>query len=207
MLAFLKNLLGKGIFFTIPIDKIWQWFRRKPAPLPAPKPIMKLHERFLAIALAEVGKGETTKNNAGPDVATYKGTMDIKSDLGPWCASGTSWCFAQALGGTAVASYAVSVSEKEWNRRRHGAKSLFNMFRNEYGTVAPTQIRPGDVVLWQRGVEGSWQGHIAVVSRVEPGTGHFWAVEFNRGGYPSKVKEFEHVTNEAGLLGFARIGV
>jgi hypothetical protein len=160
--------------------------------------------RFLQIVLEQRGLGEMLGNNAGPVVASYKRIANFEEgeNLGAWCASGTSWCLEQAIGHPQIAAAHFGVSFSEWDKRRHGARGLFRMAANRFGTSKNPE--PGMLALWSRGKEGSWQGHISPVFEVRD-EGMFMAMEFNRGGVPSRVRAHLHTMGEGGLLGFAKI--
>jgi hypothetical protein len=86
--------------------------------------------------------------------------------------------------------------------RSHSAKALFrNCLRVGARVEAPA---PGDIVLWHRGAAGARTGHIGIVSRPREGS-LFYSIEGNRGGFPSKVREYPHEVGEALLLGFCRL--
>lgn len=152
--------------------------------------------RFLEVAYGQLGYREEGGNNAGPQVARYKGlaTFKAKENLGPWCASFVSWCMMQA-GFTPD-------NRKEWHRNRHRAKWLYRYFLRRFGSPDGPEI--GALVCWHRGKANARTGHIGIVTGVGE-HGQFTAIEGNRGGVPAKVQEFTHVIGEAGLLGFARV--
>ena len=148
----------------------------------------------LQVAKDNIGQGEEGGNNSGPFVEmvlgkVYDGDPD---DDGSWCAGFVSWCFEEAARGLGVSL--------PFNRSL-GAKKLFRNIRLA-GTLVDTPA-PGDVVCWDRGQPGSWQGHIGFVSRVSGGI--LYTVEGNVGTFPSKVREFQHDLSRQGRLeGFAR---
>ena len=144
------------------------------------------HRSLLAVAKGEIGKGESGANNSGAAVAKYRNGGKGK---GPWCAAFVSWCIEHS-----------DVAGKV--KRSHGAKRLFRRVVRA-GAFTDDDPLPGDIVCWHRGKKGSWKGHIGIVSRVEGST--FWAIEGNRGRFPSKVAEYRHELDEAMLIGFARV--
>ena len=148
----------------------------------------------LEVAIENIGKGEEGGNNSGEFVEMlhqrdYDGDPD---DDGAWCASFVSWCFEQA--------------SKELNvdmpfQRSSGAKSLYRKIGASGEFVDSPE--PGDVVCWDRGVKGSWQGHIGIVEKCENGILH--TIEGNVGRYPSVVSRFVHNLDlQPRLEGFAR---
>lgn len=147
-------------------------------------------EALIATASREVGKGERFKNNDGPDVKRYRGA---KGGKGAWCAAFVSYCIE-------VASKKLGIPVPL--KRSHGARQLFRWALN--GTRPLQKPEKGMLVFWNRGVAGSWKGHIGIVCDVKP-NGTFWAIEGNRGRYPAKVDIFRHQLGEDRLVGFARI--
>lgn len=147
-----------------------------------------LAHEALMLAQREKGNGESSGNNAGPDIRRYRGD----SISAAWCAAFVSYCYEQA-----AAKLGVAMPFK----RSHGAKRLYRRI-GKAGEFVKTP-RPGDVVCWDRGKKGSWQGHIGFVVRVNGPT--FWTIEGNVGAFPSKVAEYRHELDEARLVGFARI--
>lgn len=109
----------------------------------------------LEVAIDEIGKGETA-NNCGPDVARYCGCEGVN-----WCAGFVGHCYevaAERLG--------IPLPFK----RSLGAKKL----GKNVGAVGrvftdPTEGQPGDLVIWHRGAQGSWAGHVGILQRVHEG--------------------------------------
>ena len=148
----------------------------------------------LQVAIKQIGKGEEGGNNSGPFVEmlkhkVYDGNTD---DDGAWCAAFVSWCFEQAYDQLDLQMpFAYS----------QGAKRLYRNIGN--AGWFPEDPAPGDVVCWDRGKPGSWQGHIGFVEKVQDGVLH--TIEGNVGRYPSKVKRFLHdMKSDARLVGYAR---
>jgi hypothetical protein len=148
----------------------------------------------LDVAIENLGKGEEGGNNSGEFVEmlhkkNYDGDPD---DDGAWCAAFVSYCFEAACERLGV--------DLPF-RRSTGAKSLFRKIGAAGEFV--TDPQPGDVVCWDRGVKGSWQGHIGIVERCENGI--LYTVEGNVGRYPSVVRRFAHNLDlQPRLEGFAR---
>jgi hypothetical protein len=156
----------------------------------------ELAKLALSIAVEELGNGEEGGNNSGPHVEGYMGKKwdNDDDDDGAWCAHFVSWCFEQA---------AKRLKVKLPFKRSGGAKALFrNIKRSGHETKDPL---PGDVVCWDRGKRGSWQGHIGFVEKAENGI--VYTIEGNVGRYPSKVKRLTHdIDKDDRLIGFARVG-
>ncbi len=155
----------------------------------------------LAIAVENIGKGEEGGNNSGPYVEMLHGKEydgDPDND-GSWCASFVSWCFEQACRQSGI---------QMPFRSSAGAKRLFRNIIAAGRQVYPPYLQPGDIVCWDRGKPGSWQGHIGFVEFIEDG-GILHTVEGNVGRFPAKVRRFIHDLDspESRLEGFARVTV
>lgn len=155
----------------------------------------RLGVTVLAVAIEEIGNGETDGNNSGPHVARYKGIIDDgdPDDDGAWCASFISYC-------SAVAADRLGVDLPF--KKTGGAKRLYkNVGKAGIYSKSP---KKGDIVCWDRGDPGSWQGHVGIVEKVENGI--LYTVEGNVGRFPSTVQRFSHdLSREPRLLGFARM--
>jgi hypothetical protein len=159
----------------------------------------ELGAKALEVAISWIGKGEEGGNNSGPFVESlhrkeYDGDPD---DDGAWCAAFVSSCFEQAC------------DELELEmpfRRSGGAKSLMKRVGKVGSFVTAPDIQPGDVVAWDRGDVGSWQGHVGIVERYDPETGFLHTVEGNTGRYPSKVRRKVHdMSKQPRLEGISRV--
>lgn len=151
--------------------------------------------KMLEIALAERGNGEVGGNNSGPHVAKYMGITDDgdPDDDGSWCAAFVSWCGTQA-------SFALG-HECVFEISR-GAKKLGSNIAEAGQRI--TVPLPGDVVWWDRGKAGSWQGHIGIVWKIEAGI--LYTVEGNVGRFPAVVDDFKYDMDRMPRLeGFARL--
>mgnify|MGYP003153781975 FL=1 len=148
----------------------------------------------LEVAIEEIGLGEEGGNNSGPHVAKYKLQEDDgPDDDGAWCAAFISWCIEEACRRLGV--------EMPF-KRSQGAKRLFKNAGNA-GSFTSTP-RPGDLICWDRGTPGSWQGHIGIVEKIDGSIVH--TVEGNVGRYPSVVRRFMHdLDRQSRLEGFARL--
>ena len=151
----------------------------------------------LAVAVECLGEGEVGGNNSGPFVEMllgkeYDGDDD---DDGAWCAAFVSHCFKEA-----AKLCKVELSFKT----SFGAKRLFRNVAKA-GQLVDIPV-PGDIVCWDRGTPGSWQGHIGIVEKYEDGILH--TIEGNTGRYPSKVRRLTHdLSKDKRLEGFARAWV
>lgn len=151
----------------------------------------------LEVAIDEIGNGEAGRNNAGPDVARYFDEPGRESAIGPWCAAFVSYCMEEAARRLGIECPI---------KRSHGAKQLFRNSTAITGIdLEPHETpRPGDLILWQRGVPWSWQGHIGIVEAFEEGIA--FTIEGNTGRYPARVRRLSHDTqNDSRLLGYAGI--
>lgn len=154
-----------------------------------PQPPHGLTAEWLRVAREEIGHGEEGGNNQGPDVERYR----FGRDSGAWCAWFLCWCLHEACGRLGVDLPL---------RMTGGAKRFFH--RVERVGVALAEPRLGAVACWDRGAQGSWQGHVELVSLVH-GDGSFSSIGGNRGSYPSKVREYIHERGEGRLIGFAAL--
>ncbi|TVR06076.1 MAG: CHAP domain-containing protein [Salinarimonadaceae bacterium] len=162
------------------------------------EPGSPIGEAALAVAREEAarGAGEAGGNNRGPDIRVY---LDGRAPEGSeWCAGFVSWCHREAarrLGRDMPFRYSL------------GARDIRNQFRAKgwaYAASAAQNPRPGDIVVWWRGAQSGWQGHIGLVERCVDGILH--TIEGNRGPYPSRVSRYRYVLGRMErLLGFGRI--
>lgn len=172
-----------------------------------PPKLLTLGERTLAVAITQLGKGELGGNNGGADVARYKGRPVTPGNMGAWCASFVSWCMEEADSGRDEGGYLLGWDQlhpmwRKWHRKRHGAKALYRMIGK--AGLFVTDPEPGDVVCWDRGKKGSWQGHIELIETAENGV--IGTIAGNVGRFPSLVKRMEHdIDRQPRLIGFARM--
>lgn len=150
----------------------------------------RLAATVVRIARDDIGRGESGGRNKGPDLERY-GVGDGES----WCAA-AAWSWYAWAHDELYREYPVEYTM--------GAKQLYRRTIRAGAAVEPDAIRPGDLACWDRGDEGDWRGHVAIVSRVvEPGQ---WSAIHGNSG--PKVVEREHVTaEEPRLIGFARLTV
>jgi hypothetical protein len=152
--------------------------------------VTRLGEAALVVARREIGCGEAGRNNGGPDVVRYRRGKD---DGGAWCASFASYCLEE---GSKALGLPCPV------KRSAGAKRLVRRALEAGGvSVMPPEV--GCLALWHRGAAGASTGHVGIVSRVDGNA--FWTICGNKGGYPSKVREYGHEVGEALLLDFVRL--
>ncbi len=158
-----------------------------------------LGAKALEVAIAWLGEGEEGGNNSGPFVEAlhrkeYDGDPD---DDGAWCAAFVSSCFEKAC---------EQLELEMPFRRSGGAKVLMRRVGNAGAFVSAPDIQPGDVVAWDRGAVGSWQGHVGIVERYDAAAGLLHTIEGNVGRYPSKVRRFVHdMSKQTRLEGISRI--
>lgn len=158
-------------------------------------PTSNLGLMALEVAIKEIGNGEVGGNNSGEHIARYKGIPDDgdPDDDGAWCASFISYCCKLAADGLGI-DLPFKTS--------HGAKALYKHVYTAGSKVTIPQA--GDLVCWDRGKPGSWQGHIGIVESYESGVIH--TIEGNVGRFPSYVKRLVHdLDREHRLIGFARM--
>jgi hypothetical protein len=148
-----------------------------------------LAAKILQYARAEIGKGESTRNNQGEDIDRYRGYQDGD---GPWCAAFVYYVLSRAF---------RSLELQIPFGRIHGAKKLYRWIV-KCGEKVDTP-EPGDIVCWHRGKSGSWTGHIGIVDKVES-DGTFISIEGNVGKFPAKVKRIAHDPSYERLVGFCR---
>lgn len=158
----------------------------------APPP--RLGAVLVEMAVRELGKGEDPLlgNNQGHDVVRYRGGID---DKGAWCADFVFYCYAQA------AKRLYGSRESLPFKRSRSAKGLYRRIGKAGSFVKRPMV--GDVVLFERGLDGDWKGHIGIVEQVDS-TG-YTSIEGNVGKVPARVKRVTHLFGADRFLGFARL--
>ncbi len=154
----------------------------------------------LKVARRELGRGEEGGNNIGPDLDRYR----RGGPGGPWCAALGSYEIEEGWEALCIARGMVTLPRCPV-RRSHSAKTLF---ANVLAAGGIKLARPelGALVLWHRGVAGARTGHWGICCGVaELDDGLWQAIEGNKGGYPSRVREYPHELGEPLLLGFVRL--
>ena len=116
-----------------------------------------LARKALEIAISELkrGAGEAGGNNMGPDVERYISPATAPQN---WCAGFAGWCYQEAA------------RQLAWPlpfRRSLGAKALGKAVATAGRSFTdPHEAQPGDLIIFDRGVAGSWQGHVGLVERI-----------------------------------------
>lgn len=144
-------------------------------------------------AAAQIGKGESGANNAGPYVAMlHRGARDE----GNWCAALIAYLLEECR--------IIPILP---DRHRRGAKGLTKYLAKHFGSwsVRPRWLRkpkhirdprPNDVVAWHRAAKGAtleemhrdWRGHVGKALDYDPKTDTLTVLEGNVGRFPAKVK-------------------
>lgn len=142
-----------------------------------------LGEVALRLALEELGNGEEGANNRGPHIERWlRGDGTGRSSKGAWL-----WC-------SVLCSFVYVAAAKQMGRplgfaTSRGAKDLGRKVLRGGGTKVPIDdILPGDLIILDRGRDGSRAGHVALAKRQRE-DGITETVEGNVGAFPSKVKE------------------
>lgn len=144
----------------------------------------------LAVAVAQFNavSGEAGGDNRGPDVRRY--LHGLAAEGSDWCAGFVSYCFAQS-GHAMPFTYSV------------GARDILHQMRAAGMGVSPIAAsppRPGDIIVWWRGSQASWKGHIGLVLNYAGGV--LTTIEGNK---TPKVGSFSYSFGAIEkLLGFAR---
>ena len=149
----------------------------------------------LAIAIveharADLGLGQTTGNNRGPELERYG------------VGQGQAWCAAAAWSWISWAHASLGI---QWAvPSTMGAKRLYRDTVRHGAAVELGRLRIADLLCWDRGEEGDWRGHVAIVSEVH-GPGEVTAVHGNSG---PRVRERRHrLADERRFIGAARATV
>ncbi len=136
----------------------------------------RLARTALAVAIEELGKGETEGNNRGADIRRYlAGFVDSKGrqvrDGGAWCGAFASFAYRTAgERSRLVVPFELHTGAKRLGRNMGAAGRLF---------TDPDDAQPGDLILFHRGPPGDWRGHVGIVERVERGIVHH--IDGNKG--------------------------
>lgn len=139
----------------------WTVARTKFAP---PLPAFHLHgedaraelaAKALSVAVSCLGHGEEGGNNMGPFVAACVAPAKVPQN---WCGGFVGWCYA-------VAGHDLGMTLPF--QRSLGAKKLgSNVAAVGRRFTDPAEARPGDLMVFDRGAQGSWQGHVGLVELV-----------------------------------------
>lgn len=157
-----------------------------------------LAEVALDVAFEEMraGASEVGRNNAGPWVAKYHGLSEEEADRRQWswCAAFVSWCYGEACRRTGI--------EMPFEHTG-GAKTLYRQLVARGWRVSGPP-RAGDVVCFDRGQPGSWQGHVGLVVSCDGQT--VTTIEGNVGAFPAPIKLKSYTLgSEPRLVGYARV--
>ena len=146
--------------------------------------------------MASIGRGEEGRNNRGLFVDAL--FLESEPKGVSWCAAFVCWCVERA---------AEELEVEVPFARSLGAKELFkNVIASGEEIVSKSNLKPGDLVCWDRGKRGDWMGHLGFVEAYDPNTDILKTVEGNVGRFPSVVRRFEHDLSRDGRIeGFARI--
>lgn len=150
--------------------------------------------RAIEVATEEIGEGEIGWNNSGPAIHKYRNlTYDDQAPRrlwGEWCSFFVGWVLEEAARRDGI----VMPFRRYWapGKPHGGAKKLAIAIAEGSGRMVNPKLIPipGDIVVWDRGKKGSWQGHIALVSRTVGSL--VYTIEGNVGRYPAVVHEREH---------------
>lgn len=169
----------------------------EPAPVGYDDPleVSTLAGQIVAVAIGELGRGESGGNNRGPDIARYR--QGRGKPGGSWCAWFVSWCICQAALRLGIAAPVKPCG---------GARKLYKRCvaaGREVDLEPVDPMQPGDIVAWRRG-RLAWQGHIGIV--VEAGVESYRTVEGNTGHTPAVVRYHRHRYDDPRLIGVARLG-
>lgn len=141
-------------------DESIESMRRTGLPHPDGKPLVTrgdLARRALELALIdlEAGCGEAGGNNCGPDVARYVAPARCPAN---WCAGSVGYWYERAAAELGIAlPFQRSLGAKALGRNIAAVGRRF---------TDPGEALPGDLMIFDRGAKGSWQGHVAMVAQV-----------------------------------------
>ena len=162
--------------------------------------LQKLPKKSLDLASSLIGKGEAEKNNQGPFIDLISRKANANAN---WCAHFISYVLEESY---------KSLGHEMPFKRSGGALKLFNNVKKAGGYVSSYPV-VGSLVLWDRGVAGSWQKHIGIVSDLilnESQKVIGWvSIEGNTGTHKKtkgKVRKIKHnINREKRLEGFVTI--
>jgi hypothetical protein len=154
----------------------------------------RVHEviatKALELATQYIGHGEEGGNNRGPFIDLLVSPARAPQN---WCAAFVGFCYQ-----TAAFHIGIPLPFK----RSLGAKRLGeNIAAVGRKFTDPREAKPGDAMVFHRGVTGSWQGHIAMVERIfldqtlpYPGEVAVKTVEGNAG--PKVMRKMRHPSRD-----------
>jgi hypothetical protein len=150
-----------------------------------------LARRSLAIAIAEIGKGERGGDNRGPDVERYIAPARPPQN---WCAGFVGWCYEQAAAELGIAlPFQRSLGAKRLGRNVGAVGRTF---------TDPALAKPGDLMVFSRGAKGSWMGHVAMVEDIGKPAGMLSVVYTVEGNSGPKVRRRVRDTGPLGRFAF-----
>jgi hypothetical protein len=169
-----RNWPGALADATTRLTGRWQYTAQEP-----PNRLKEIHLQALELGKREVGNGEQGSNNRGRDVVRYRRGQD---NAGPWCAAFLSYLFEESA---ARLGYWLPF------QRTHLAQQLYRRVAAAGRSVDIPNA--GDVICWERGDRGGWQGHVGlVILYLADMEDTLIVLEGNRGPFPAKVNEFSY---------------
>jgi hypothetical protein len=155
-------------------------------------------KRLVEIAESQLGRGESTRNNRGPDIWRWRRGERRR---GSWCAVFVLWCLEESWRpGDPWCAWLHERGVDRFDRfdrrgyRLASAKALTNR-AGAAGHVLRRgeDPRPGDLVCWHRPRNGviTWKGHVGIITSYGSHD-HLHAIEGNRGPFPAKVERYDY---------------
>jgi CHAP domain len=124
----------------------------------------------LEVAITQIGCGEAGGNNCGPDVARYVAPARCPAN---WCGGFAGWCYEEAGRRLGMdIPFQRSLGAKKLGRNVAAVGRHF---------ADPREARPGDLMVFHRGAQGSWQGHVAMIARADFNSSKIATIEGNAG--------------------------
>jgi hypothetical protein len=121
-----------------------------------------VHDKLATIALTYavscIGQGETEGNNRGPFI---RDVCHPAKDGNNWCAAFAGYCYDGAAQQLRIdLPFARSLGAKRLGANVAAVGRKF---------TDPAEARPGDLMVFHRGAQGSWMGHVGLVEEVRVG--------------------------------------
>jgi hypothetical protein len=179
--------------------------RRRAAGAELRGPVSLLGPRVLARCRDELGNGEELGNNRGPHVRRWgRGREGIAH-----CAAFLAYQVeevAAELGDLRPfhARLLELLEHKSWPRWRLSAKALARELAKIGAHVAYSDARPADLVLYERGLDGDWRGHIGILDEVLDDEAVV-TIEANVGRYPATVRRMPRRLGRERMIGLVRL--
>lgn len=165
-----------------------------PSDLSKPASVSSAGWNALQVARRELGNGEESSDNHGPDVMRYHAVTGAGAG-DSWCASFVSYCFFD--GNPGHMPYEPTA----------GAREILKRFKNKgwtYNASVGSPPEPGDIIVFWRGQISGWMGHIGIVDGYEHGI--VTTIEGNKGSFPSVVRRYKYTLGQIDkLLGWGRV--